>query len=42
MFAFDIVRALVTGTEMNLDFLLGSFMLAVSLAVALSPRVLRR
>jgi len=32
MFAFDIVRALVTGTEMNLDFLLGSFMLAVSLA----------
>lgn len=37
MFAFDIVRALVTGTEMNLDFLLGSFMLAVSLAVAAIP-----
>lgn len=37
MFAFDIVRALVTGTEMNLDFLLGSFMLAVSLAVASIP-----
>ena len=37
MFAFDIVRALVTGTEMNLDFLLGSFMLAVSLAVAAFP-----
>ena len=36
-FAFDIVRALVTGTEMNLDFLLGSFMLAVSLAVAAIP-----
>lgn len=37
MFAFDIVRALVTGTEMNLDFLLSSFMLAVSLAVAAIP-----
>lgn len=37
MFAFDIVRALITGTEMNLDFLLGSFMLAVSLAVAAIP-----
>ena len=37
MFAFDIVRALVTGTEMNLDFLLGSFMFAVSLAVAAIP-----
>lgn len=37
MFAFDIVRAFVTGTEMNLDFLLGSFMLAVSLAVAAIP-----
>lgn len=37
MFALDIVRALVTGTEMNLDFLLGSFMLAVSLAVAAIP-----
>ena len=37
MFAFDIVRALVTGTELNLDFLLGSFMLAVSLAVAAIP-----
>lgn len=37
MFAFDIVRALVTGTETNLDFLLGSFMLAVSLAVAAIP-----
>ena len=37
MFAFEIVRALVTGTEMNLDFLLGSFMLAVSLAVAAIP-----
>ena len=37
MFAFGIVRALVTGTEMNLDFLLGSFMLAVSLAVAAIP-----
>ena len=37
MFAFDIVRALVTDTEMNLDFLLGSFMLAVSLAVAAIP-----
>ena len=37
MFAFDIVRALVTGTEMKLDFLLGSFMLAVSLAVAAIP-----
>lgn len=37
MFAFDIVRALVTGTEMNLNFLLGSFMLAVSLAVAAIP-----
>lgn len=37
MFAFDIVRALVTGTKMNLDFLLGSFMLAVSLAVAAIP-----
>lgn len=37
MFAFDIFRALVTGTEMNLDFLLGSFMLAVSLAVAAIP-----
>ena len=37
MFAFDIVRALVTGTEMNLDFLLGSFMLSVSLAVAAIP-----
>lgn len=37
MFAFDIVRALVTGTEINLDFLLGSFMLAVSLAVAAIP-----
>lgn len=37
MFAFDIARALVTGTEMNLDFLLGSFMLAVSLAVAAIP-----
>ena len=37
MFAFDIVRALVTGTEMNLDFLLGAFMLAVSLAVAAIP-----
>ena len=37
MFAFDIVRALVTGTEMNVDFLLGSFMLAVSLAVAAIP-----
>lgn len=37
MFAFDIVRALVTGTEMNLDFLLGSFMLAVLLAVAAIP-----
>lgn len=37
MFAFDIVRVLVTGTEMNLDFLLGSFMLAVSLAVAAIP-----
>lgn len=37
MFAFDIVRALVTGPEMNLDFLLGSFMLAVSLAVAAIP-----
>lgn len=37
MFAFDIVRALVTGAEMNLDFLLGSFMLAVSLAVAAIP-----
>lgn len=37
MFAFDIVRALVTGTEVNLDFLLGSFMLAVSLAVAAIP-----
>ena len=37
MFAFDIVRALVTGTEMNLDFLLGSFMLALSLAVAAIP-----
>lgn len=37
MFAFDIVRALVTGTDMNLDFLLGSFMLAVSLAVAAIP-----
>lgn len=37
MFAFDIVRALVTGTEMILDFLLGSFMLAVSLAVAAIP-----
>lgn len=37
MFAFDIVRALVTGTEMNLDFPLGSFMLAVSLAVAAIP-----
>lgn len=37
MFAFDIVRALVTGTEMNLDFLFGSFMLAVSLAVAAIP-----
>lgn len=37
MFAFDIVRALVAGTEMNLDFLLGSFMLAVSLAVAAIP-----
>lgn len=37
MFAFDMVRALVTGTEMNLDFLLGSFMLAVSLAVAAIP-----
>lgn len=37
MFVFDIVRALVTGTEMNLDFLLGSFMLAVSLAVAAIP-----
>lgn len=37
MFAFDIIRALVTGTEMNLDFLLGSFMLAVSLAVAAIP-----
>lgn len=37
MFAFDIVRALVTGTEMDLDFLLGSFMLAVSLAVAAIP-----
>lgn len=37
MFAFDIVRALVPGTEMNLDFLLGSFMLAVSLAVAAIP-----
>lgn len=37
MFSFDIVRALVTGTEMNLDFLLGSFMLAVSLAVAAIP-----
>ena len=37
MFAFDIVRALVTGTEMNLAFLLGSFMLAVSLAVAAIP-----
>ena len=33
----DIFRALVTGTEMNLDFLLGSFMLAVSLAVAAIP-----
>ena len=40
MFAFDIVRALVTGTEMNLDFLLGSFMLAVSLAVAAIPEFL--
>ena len=37
MFAFDIVRALITGTELNLDFLLGSFMLAVSLAVAAIP-----
>ena len=37
MFAFDIVRALVTGTEMNLDFLLGSFMLALSLAIAAIP-----
>lgn len=37
MFAFDIVRALITGTKLNLDFLLGSFMLAVSLAVAAIP-----
>ncbi|MCI5795656.1 MAG: calcium-translocating P-type ATPase, PMCA-type [Ruminococcus sp.] len=37
MFAFDIVRALITGTTLNLDFLLSSFMLAVSLAVAAIP-----
>lgn len=37
MFAFDIVRALIVGSEINLDFLLDSFMLAVSLAVAAIP-----
>ena len=37
MFAFDIVRALISGTTLNLDFLLSSFMLAVSLAVAAIP-----
>ena len=37
MFAFDIVRALISDTTLNLDFLLSSFMLAVSLAVAAIP-----
>lgn len=37
MFAFDIVRCLIVGSTLNFEFLLHSFMLAVSLAVAAIP-----
>ena len=42
IFAIGIIRELVTGNQIGLEFLLDTFMIAVSLAVAQSPRVLRR